>query len=53
MNEASYEALKISHKAMLETLAQILEEIMYPVDQLIPEVEAIIAAAEKLERVRP
>lgn len=47
--ERDLDALRGSHKAMLEALVQILEEIMYPIDKLMPDVEAIIANAEQLE----
>ena len=47
------DALKISHREMLEMLVQLLEEVIYPFDKLMPTIENIIARAESIEEEKP
>ena len=48
--QGAYEALRASHRALLEMLVQLLEEVVYPLDTLMPAIENIIAKAEALEK---
>ena len=50
MTEKNDTALQASYQELLEMLVQLLEEVVYPLDMLIPAIEDIIARAEILAR---
>ena len=46
--KAQYETLYASHQALVETLVQVLEEIAYPLNNLMRTIENVVAQAEHL-----